>query len=105
MHDRDMTGRAKPILMTGASGNLSRVLARHLAGLGMTLRLTDIAPFPDEVPPSASFTGADLADGPAILRLAEGCGAIVHFGGILVEQPFETVIGPNVRGLYYASAP
>jgi len=97
-----MTAPAKPILLTGASGNLGRVLARHLTQQGMTLRLTDIAPFPDEVPPGASFTRADLADGPAILRLAEDCGAIVHFGGISVEQPFETVIGPNIRGLYHA---
>jgi uronate dehydrogenase len=93
---------AKPILLTGASGNLGRVLAHHLAKQGMTLRLTDIAPFPDELPPGASFTRADLNDGPAILRLAEGCGTVVHFGGISVEQPFETVIGPNIRGLYHA---
>ena len=58
----------------------------------MILRLTDIVPFPDEMPPGASFTRADLVDGPALLRLAEGCGTIVHFGGIAVEQPFETVI-------------
>ncbi len=58
-----MTAPAKPILLTGASGNLGRVLARHLAQQGMTLRLTDIAPFPDEVPAGASFTRADLADG------------------------------------------
>jgi len=54
------------------------------------------------VPAGASFTRADLGDGPAILRLAEGCGAIVRFGGISVEQPFETVIDPNIRGLYHA---
>jgi uronate dehydrogenase len=97
-----MTAPAKPILLTGASGNLGRVLAQYLAKQGMALRLTDIAPFPDEVPPGATFTRADLSDGPAILRLAEGCGTIVHFGGISVEQPFETVIGPNIRGLYHA---
>ena len=97
-----MTVPAKPILLTGASGNLGRVLAQHLARQGMTLRLTDIAPFPDELPPGATFTRADLSDGPAILRLAEGCGTIVHFGGISVEHPFETVIGPNIRGLYHA---
>jgi uronate dehydrogenase len=35
------------------------------------------------------------------LRLAEGCGTIVHLGGVSTEQPFETVIGPNIRGLYH----
>ena len=93
---------AKPVLLTGASGRLGRLLAPALAAKGWTLRLTDIAPFPDAVPEGASFTRADLEDGPALLRLAEGCGTILHFGGISVEHPFETVIGPNIRGLYHA---
>lgn len=92
----------KPILLTGASGGLGQVLTRYLAGLGWTLRLTDRVPFPTELPAGATFAQADLEDRDAILRLAEGCGAVVHFGGISVEQPFETVIGPNIRGLYHA---
>ena len=91
----------KPVLLTGASGNLGRVLARELTALGWTLRLTDLAPFPDPLPDRASFTHMDLADGVGLLRLAEGCGAILHFGGISVEQPFGTVLGPNIQGLYH----
>lgn len=91
----------KPVLLTGASGKLGRVLAAALGELGWPLRLTDRAPFPDAVPHSAQFTQIDLTDGPAILRLAEGCGTILHFGGISVEEPFEAVIGPNIRGLYH----
>lgn len=91
----------KPVLLTGASGNLGRMLARALAAQGWRLRLTDIAPFPDEIPHGATFTRADLADGVAILRLAEGCGAIVHFGGVSTEHPFEDVLNPNIRGLYH----
>jgi uronate dehydrogenase len=92
----------KPVLLTGASGVLGRVLAKSLAAQGWVLRLTDIAPFPDPVPAGAAFVQVDLNDGPAILGLAEGCGTILHFGGISVEHPFETVIGPNIRGLYHA---
>lgn len=91
----------KPVLLTGASGNLGRMLTQALAELGWTLRLTDVAPFPDPLPAQASFTRADLNDGVTILRLAEGCGAILHFGGISNEQAFETVLGPNIRGLYH----
>jgi uronate dehydrogenase len=91
----------KPVLLTGASGNLGRVLARDLAALGWTLRLTDITPFPDPLPPRARFERADLNDGLALVRMAEGCGAILHFGGVSVEQPFEAVAGPNLRGLYH----
>jgi uronate dehydrogenase len=92
---------AKPVLLTGASGALGRALTKSLSAEGWTLRLTDIAPFPDVVPAGASFTRADLNDGVTILRLAEGCGAIVHLGGVSVERPFEEVLGPNIRGLYH----
>jgi uronate dehydrogenase len=92
---------AKPVLLTGASGALGRILARELGQAGWTLRLTDIAPFPDSLPPGAVFRGADLEDGVALLRQAEGCGAILHLGGISVEQSFETVIGANLRGVFH----
>ncbi len=92
---------AKPILLTGASGALGRVLVQSLGALGWRLTLTDLAPFPNPLPAGATFTKADLADGMAILRLAEGCGTIIHLGGVSVERPFEEVIGPNIRGLYH----
>jgi uronate dehydrogenase len=92
---------ARPVLLTGASGALGRHLAKALGAEGWTLRLTDIAPFPDPLPPNSSFTRADLADGMAILKLAEGCGMILHFGGISTEHPFEVVLGANIRGLYH----
>ncbi len=91
----------KPVLLTGASGALGRQIAPFLAARGWTLRLTDIAPFPDALPERAQFTRADLNDGVALLRLAEGCGMILHFGGVSVERPFEEVMGPNLRGLYH----
>jgi uronate dehydrogenase len=92
---------SKPVLLTGASGNLGRHLSKALSAEGWALRLTDIAPFPDPVPEGATFTRADLNDGPTILRLAEGCQAILHFGGVSTEHPFEEVLGPNIRGLFH----
>ena len=92
---------AAPILITGASGALGRQLTRKLATAGYTLRLTDIAPFPDPLPPGAAFTQADLVDAPAITALAQGCGTILHFGGVSVEKPFDTVLGPNIVGLHH----
>ena len=91
----------KPILLTGASGNLGRALVPALAAHGWTLRLSDIAPFPDPLPANASFTRVDLTDGVALLRVAEGCGTILHFGGISIDRPFEEVMGPNLQGLYH----
>src|ERR1700689_1973211 len=94
-------GPAKPVLLTGAAGNLGRILAKALAAEGWMLPLTDITPFPDTIPAGAAFTKADLNDGVTIARLAEDCGAIVHLGGVSVERPFEEVLGPNIRGLYH----
>ena len=91
----------KPILLTGASGALGRMLARELGAAGFTLRLTDLQPFPDPLPPRASFVKADLNEALAIVRQAEGCSTILHFGGVAVERPFEEIIGPNLRGLYH----
>ncbi|MBN8897042.1 MAG: NAD(P)-dependent oxidoreductase, partial [Rhodospirillales bacterium] len=88
-------------LLTGASGGLGRVLAKSLTEAGWTLRMTDIVPFPDAMPARAGFTKPDLNDGPTILRLAEGCGAIVHLGGVSTEHPFETILGPNIRGVFH----
>ena len=92
---------SRPVLLTGASGALGRIIAQDLAADGWDMRLTDIAPFPGAVPPGARFTQADLEDGVTLLRLAEGCGTILHFGGVSVDRPFEEVIGPNLRGLYH----
>ena len=96
------SGSKKPVLLTGASGALGRVLAAALGRQSWTLRLTDIRPFPGPLPDGASFELADLADadGSRIRALAEGCATILHFGGISVERPFDEVIGPNIRGLY-----
>ena len=91
----------KPILLTGASGALGRVLARELAALGYSLRLTDLVPFPDALPDGATFTAIDLAEGAPLLELAAGCGTILHFGGISTDKPFETVLGPNLAGLHH----
>lgn len=96
-----MTEHAKPVLLTGASGKLGRMLARALSTQGYRVRLTDIAPFPDPIPPGATFTRADLEDGVTILRLAEGCSTILHLGGVSTEHPFEDIIGPNIRGLFH----
>ena len=93
--------QAKPVLLTGASGNLGRHLVSQLGAAGWRLRLTDVVDFPDSIPAGSSFTRADLRDGVALLRLAEGCGTILHFGGASTDRPFGEVLGPNVEGLYH----
>jgi uronate dehydrogenase len=91
----------RPVLLTGASGTIGRLLTRRLAALGWPLRLTDISPPPGGLPPGASFELIDLENRDAVLRSAEGCGLILHFGGVSTEQPFDAVLGPNLRGCFH----
>jgi uronate dehydrogenase len=88
------------VLLTGASGTLGRLLASRLGTLGWSLRLTDIVDFPDPLPEGSSFTRADLGDPASVRMLASGCGLILHFGGISTEQPFETILRPNILGCF-----
>lgn len=91
----------RPVLLTGASGALGRELVRRLGAEGWAMRLTDRAPFPDAVPDGCTFETAELGDGPAIGRLAEGCGTVLHFGGASTEVAFETVLDANIRGAFH----
>ena len=92
----------KPVLLTGASGGIGRQLSRAMAEAGWTLRLTDVAPFPEALPSRATFTNCDLGDGVNLLRLAEGCGLILHFGGASTDLfPAEDILNANLRGLYF----
>jgi len=89
------------VLLTGASGTIGRLLTNRLAALGWRLRLTDIVPLPIPLPSGATFERADLEDRDAIASLAQGCGLILHFGGVSTEQSFEAILGPNLRGSFH----
>jgi uronate dehydrogenase len=89
------------ILLTGASGRLGSVLARDLAAVGFTLRLTDLKSYPGLLPQGAVFETADLADADSFARLAEGCRTILHFGGIPNDNPgFAPIAAANIAGLH-----
>lgn len=96
-----MIAPEKPVLLTGASGTLGRILTVRLTALGWSLRATDVVAYPGELPSKASFELADLEDNEAVRRLAEGCGLILHFGGVSTEQSFDAILGPNLRGCFH----
>jgi uronate dehydrogenase len=92
---------AKPfrrLLLTGAAGGLGRVLREPLREWAETLRLSD------RVDPGAASAGeevvvADLTDRAAIHALVRNVDAVLHFGGISLESPFDDLVGPNIVGL------
>lgn len=86
------------VLLTGASGNLGRVLAPALAAAGFRLRLSDLVPYPDPLPDGAAFAAADLTDASALASLCGDVTDIVHFGGINTETSSQAILNANILG-------
>jgi uronate dehydrogenase len=92
---------AKPfrrLLLTGAAGGLGRVLRDPLRAW------TDVLRVSDRIDPGPTVEGeeavvADLTDRTAIHALLKDVDAVLHFGGVSLESPFDDLVGPNVVGL------
>jgi uronate dehydrogenase len=85
------------LLITGAAGNLGRVLRQCLRGSFPAIRLSDR----DEMAPAGpgeEVVRCDLTDAEATARLCEGVDAILHFGGRSLEGSWPEVLGPNIVG-------
>jgi uronate dehydrogenase len=95
-----MKPRFDTLLITGAAGRLGSELRRGLAPLARSLRLADRVEIRDLCPNEQALT-FDLADERAVLAAAEGVDAIVHFGGVPLEQCWEDILNANIRGSYH----
>lgn len=89
----------KPLLLTGAAGDLGTHLRARLAKEMGPLRSTDIAKFGPAYP-NEQTVRADLADAKAIDKVVAGCRAIIHFGGISREDTFERLCRASFLGTY-----
>ena len=92
--------RFDTILITGPAGRLGTELRRGLAPLARRLRLTDVAPVAD-LQPNEEALCFDLADEAATHAACHGVDAIVHFGGVPLERPWEQILNANIRGSYH----
>jgi uronate dehydrogenase len=95
------------LLLTGAAGQLGRVLTQPLADLCgeaqpfRALRLSDRAPLAAGEHGVGRFKSADLADAAAVRELLQGVSAVVHMGGVSMEGPFEPICDANIRGVFH----
>jgi len=91
--------RFKRLLLTGAAGNLGRVLRPRMKRYCETLRVSDLAAM-DPAGAGEEVVPAALEDLAAMQSLLADVDAVLHFGGVSIEKPFETVLPANIVGGY-----
>ncbi|NWC92777.1 MULTISPECIES: NAD(P)-dependent oxidoreductase [unclassified Pseudomonas] len=89
------------LLLTGAAGELGKVLRTRLKPLTSVLRLSDIADIAPALDESEEIHYCDLADKKAVDELVQGVDAILHFGGVSTERSFEDILGANICGVFH----
>ena len=89
----------KRLLITGAAGNLGKILREGLKGYADVLRLSDIAPM-DPAGQGEEVVPCDLSDRSAVHELTKDCDGIIHLGGISVEAAFDDLLQANFLGTY-----
>ncbi|MCQ4315988.1 NAD(P)-dependent oxidoreductase [Stutzerimonas zhaodongensis] len=89
------------LLLTGAAGGLGKVLRESLRPYAKIIRLSDIAGMEPAAGEHEEVVQCNLADKAAVHALCEGVDAIVHFGGVSVERPFEEILEANIKGVFH----
>ena len=84
------------VLLTGAAGGVGTLLRASLPSYGYTLRLSDIAP----VPGAPEALAVDLQDRAAVREAVRGVDAVVHLGGLSLENTFDRILAANIEGSY-----
>lgn len=95
-----MSESSEILLLTGAAGVLGRVLRPALAGACQTLRLSDRRPI-GALAANEQDWPCELADRTGMVALLRGVDAVVHFGGVALESPFEQIAPANIDGVFH----
>lgn len=90
---------SQTILITGAAGFVASLMRPRLARPGRVLRLLDIAPIA-EGEDGAERLQASVTDLAAMEVACRGVDAVIHYGGLSVEHPWEQVLEANIHGSY-----
>jgi uronate dehydrogenase len=95
-----MTGPAcKRLLLTGAAGGLGSVLRPHLREWAEAVRISDRQPCANLAAHEEAVV-TDLADTAGVHALLDGVDAVLHFGGVSLDAPFESLVPANITGLF-----
>jgi uronate dehydrogenase len=90
------------LLITGAGGNMGRLLRPLLRRDDRTLRLADIADVAEieELGPGEESVVADVTDPAAVGKACQDVDAVLHLGGLSTEAPFDDILAVNVVGTH-----
>ena len=92
-----MTGNR--LLVTGAAGNMGRLLRPLLRVPGRVLRLADVVEVDDVVDGEESVV-VDVTDASAVAKACQDVDAVLHLGGISTEAGFDDILAVNVVGTH-----
>lgn len=88
------------LLLTGAGGGLGTLLRERIKPWAAIVRLSDVKVI---APAGAGeeVMQCDLADREAVLALLDGVDAVLHFGGVSVEEQVDKIVQANIVGLHH----
>jgi hypothetical protein len=91
----------KRLLITGAAGNIGKLMRPRLARQGRSLRLLDLVkPSPATVGENVELIQASVTDMPAMEDACSGADALIHLGGHSGERPWPEIMDANINGTY-----
>ena len=92
------THQPKRVLVTGTTGAIGSVVAKHLVARGHSVRGFSRRPSPE----LEDYVVGDLSDRDAVRRAVEGMEIVVHLGAYPNDADFlDVLLEPNVRGLFH----
>ena len=94
-----MAKRFDRLLVTGAAGNLGKLLRGALPVHCETLRLSDRGDL-GEAAPHEELIEADVGDADAMMEMTKDVDMVIHMGGQSVEGSWDDVLNANIVGFY-----
>jgi uronate dehydrogenase len=88
----------KRLLLTGAAGGLGTMLRERIKPWADVM--SDVRAIPP-AGPGEEVVRCDLADRAGVMALLDSVDAVLHFGGVSVEDEFETIMQANILGLHH----
>jgi uronate dehydrogenase len=87
------------ILITGAAGSIGRALREGFRGRYPVVRLSDIAPM-EPARSGEEVVPANLANFAEVEAAVKGVDAVVHLGGISVEDTWDRILPNSIEGTW-----